>query len=300
MRHARPGGAVLLEVIVALAVLTIAGVSAVAMANQAAQAVAHTRQREDDVRRASAFLGAVALWPREDLDRHLGDHREGAAAYRRSADPDPVPGHPEHRTGQCAWRVCASRVAPDGAVSPGAARMRRERRDIRSSRVRRAFTLLEVVVALAVTGLILLGGRLLLEGVGRIALSTTRAAEASDRALNGDEVLRSLAGRLEIGTGGTHKFGGDERSVHFTTWCNTPQGWLERCDATIAVEEQDNTPALVAHLTPLGVNADIGIRHIVLARGFHQGGLRYLMTRALAAAGSCNGARRSPRRSPSG
>ena len=142
--------------------------------------------------------------------------------------------------------------------------------------MRRAFTLLEVVVALAVTGLILLGGRLLLEGVGRIALSTTRAAEASDRALNGDEVLRSLAGRLEIGTGGTHKFGGNERSVHFTTWCNTPQGWLERCDATIAVEEQDNTPALVAHLTPLGVNADIGIRHIVLARGFHQGGLRYL------------------------
>ena len=61
--------------------------------------------------------------------------------------------------------------------------MRRERRDIRSwKRVRRAFTLLKVVVALAVTGLILLGGRLLLKGVGRIALSTTRAAEASDRA----------------------------------------------------------------------------------------------------------------------
>jgi hypothetical protein len=68
----------LLEVIVALTVLTIAGAAAIAMASQAAQAVVHIRHAEDETRRASGFLDAVALWPREDLDRHLGDHREGS------------------------------------------------------------------------------------------------------------------------------------------------------------------------------------------------------------------------------
>ena len=41
-------------------------------------AVVHTRQVDDETRRASAFFDAVALWPRDDLDRHIGDRREGA------------------------------------------------------------------------------------------------------------------------------------------------------------------------------------------------------------------------------
>lgn len=138
------------------------------------------------------------------------------------------------------------------------------------------FTLLEVIVALTVTSVILLGGRLLLERVSGLAIATSESAEAIDGAMNGDALLRSLAGRLEIGTGSSHHFGGDERSVHFTTWCDTPMGWLERCDAVLAFEMDGRAPALVAHLTPLGVNADIGPRRLVLARGFRRGALRYL------------------------
>lgn len=70
-------GAALLEVIVALTILTTAAASVVAFANNAARTVRHARETEAELRRASALLDAVALWPREDLDRHLGDRAEG-------------------------------------------------------------------------------------------------------------------------------------------------------------------------------------------------------------------------------
>jgi len=73
----RRSGAVLLEAIVALAILSIAGTWAVAMANQASIALHQAIDADRDIERASAFVDAVSLWPREDLDRHLGDRAEG-------------------------------------------------------------------------------------------------------------------------------------------------------------------------------------------------------------------------------
>ncbi len=73
----RRRGVALLEAMVAMTIMAIAGTWAVAMANQAADAVRRTRDADTETRRASAFLDAVALWPRDDLDRHLGDHHEG-------------------------------------------------------------------------------------------------------------------------------------------------------------------------------------------------------------------------------
>lgn len=70
-------GAVLLEVVVALTVLTIAGVSALTMSAASARAVRQAQARDREVRAASAFLDAVVLWTREDLDRRLGERRQG-------------------------------------------------------------------------------------------------------------------------------------------------------------------------------------------------------------------------------
>ena len=72
----------LLEVIVAVTILATAGVSAAIMAGQAADAVRHAREADAGLRRASAFLHAVALWPREDLDRRLGERPQGAWRLR--------------------------------------------------------------------------------------------------------------------------------------------------------------------------------------------------------------------------
>jgi type II secretory pathway pseudopilin PulG len=70
-------GAILLETMVALVVLSVAGASAVAMVAQSADAVRRAQAADAEVAAASAFLHAVALWPREDLDRRLGDRAQG-------------------------------------------------------------------------------------------------------------------------------------------------------------------------------------------------------------------------------
>jgi len=70
-------GAVLLEVVVALAILALAGVLAVSGTSQAMTSVRLAREREEAISAASRFLDRVALWPREDLDRRLGRRRQG-------------------------------------------------------------------------------------------------------------------------------------------------------------------------------------------------------------------------------
>jgi hypothetical protein len=68
---------VLLEAIVALTILTVAALASVAMVRQAVESVRRAEIAEADIRRASAFMDAIALWPRADLDRHLGNRAEG-------------------------------------------------------------------------------------------------------------------------------------------------------------------------------------------------------------------------------
>ncbi|HEX2778577.1 MAG TPA: hypothetical protein VHM30_03690 [Gemmatimonadaceae bacterium] len=74
--HGR-AGAVLLEAIVALAILVTAGAAIVAMLGQSLHTVEALRRAEREMREASAYLDVVALWPREDLERHLGEREQG-------------------------------------------------------------------------------------------------------------------------------------------------------------------------------------------------------------------------------
>jgi type II secretory pathway pseudopilin PulG len=73
----RRQGAALLEVLVALTILATAGAVVAAFASEAMSTIRRAREREAEMRRASALFDAVALWPREDLDRHLGDRQQG-------------------------------------------------------------------------------------------------------------------------------------------------------------------------------------------------------------------------------
>jgi type II secretory pathway pseudopilin PulG len=70
-------GAVLLEAMAALAILSTAGLAAAALAGQAADAVRRAQTADAELREASAFFHAVALWTREDLDRRLGERPQG-------------------------------------------------------------------------------------------------------------------------------------------------------------------------------------------------------------------------------
>lgn len=66
----------------ALTVLAIAGVTAVVMAAESAHVLAHLRDSEAELRAASAFMEAASLWPREDLDRRLGEREQGSWRLR--------------------------------------------------------------------------------------------------------------------------------------------------------------------------------------------------------------------------
>ncbi len=70
-------GAALLEALVAITILATAGIAMVALADESLRAIDRARSGEIALRHANAFLEAVALWPREDLDRHLGRRPEG-------------------------------------------------------------------------------------------------------------------------------------------------------------------------------------------------------------------------------
>jgi hypothetical protein len=73
----RRRGVALFEVIVALVVLVTAGAAAVTLAGTVLHSMAHANQRDAEFQAASAFLDDVALWSRDDLDRHLGARIEG-------------------------------------------------------------------------------------------------------------------------------------------------------------------------------------------------------------------------------
>lgn len=69
----RQPGMTLLEVLIALAILGTAAIGVVALGSQSWHAVRTAREADQSMRDASAFLDAVTLWPREDLDQRLGE-----------------------------------------------------------------------------------------------------------------------------------------------------------------------------------------------------------------------------------
>jgi type II secretory pathway pseudopilin PulG len=70
-------GAVLLEAMIALTILSIAIASLMALVAESGDAVKRADDQDREMRRASAFVDVVALWSRTDLDRHLGMRQQG-------------------------------------------------------------------------------------------------------------------------------------------------------------------------------------------------------------------------------
>lgn len=135
-------------------------------------------------------------------------------------------------------------------------------------RRRSGFTLIEVMVALVVSGIVLLGARAMLEVTADSASGISAAAAAVDRDANAERVLRALVERIEIGTVDGTSFGGDSATARFASWCDVPAGWLERCAVTLTIERDSTGGALVARTS---VGDEYRLRS-----GFRQGTLRYL------------------------
>ncbi|MGH7718683.1 MAG: PulJ/GspJ family protein [Gemmatimonadaceae bacterium] len=138
----------------------------------------------------------------------------------------------------------------------------------RADRARAGFTLLEVIVALTVGAVVLLGARAMLVHLGDDSERLTTFVRETDGPANADRLLRTLVGSLEVGTDSATHFAGEQWEARFTSWCSVPAGWQERCTVTLAIDTVLGRRALVAR-TSTGPP-------VVLRRGFREGALRYL------------------------
>lgn len=137
-------------------------------------------------------------------------------------------------------------------------------------RRRAGFTLVEVMVALAVMGVVLVGARAMLEQVGDHAERIGGAAAEADRDGNADALLRSIAGRTQVSAaiGSEIRFQGEPRMARFRSWCEVPDGWLESCDASLGLIEVDGRNVLALTLSTGEL--------VPLRSGFRTGEILYL------------------------
>jgi hypothetical protein len=67
----------MLEVIAAMTLLAVAGMTIAVLAHESSGRVDHATRRERELRAADALMHSVALWPRADLDARLGRRPQG-------------------------------------------------------------------------------------------------------------------------------------------------------------------------------------------------------------------------------
>jgi prepilin-type N-terminal cleavage/methylation domain-containing protein len=136
----------------------------------------------------------------------------------------------------------------------------------------RGFTLIEVLVALVVGSIVLLGAHRVLEILTDRAHALIRHEMDSDRDANGERMLRDLVGQLEVGSPGTVSFTGSPDTVRFSSWCESPEGWHERCQVTLSfVARGDHESLQMQSVTGQPVD---------LLQGFSNGAFRYLESAA--------------------
>ena len=138
-------------------------------------------------------------------------------------------------------------------------------------RIRRGgFTLVEVMVALVVMGVVLAGARTMLGQIADDADRITAAAAEGDREANAEALLRSVVGRLEVSASpeGGSLFEGTPAGMRFHAWCEVPDGWLERCEASLGIIQVEREKVLALRLSTGEL--------VTIRRGFEDGELAYL------------------------
>ena len=131
---------------------------------------------------------------------------------------------------------------------------------------RRGFTLIEVVVALAVAAIVVLIARQVSGAIADTNRQLTAVARAADADAIAEQTLRvSLAG-ISIMSSDSAAFAGTPRAATYRSWCQTSGGWRERCTMTLAVATESRTVALVLRATDL----------LIVRREFDRAELCYL------------------------
>lgn len=96
------------------------------------------------------------------------------------------------------------------------------------------FTLLELMLALVIGGLLVLTAARLFAVAADTGAALRRARQRTDHDANAREWLTTALGSLEVGAAGTTGFQGDSARMTFSAWVPTAAGWMERRSVALA------------------------------------------------------------------
>ena len=116
-------------------------------------------------------------------------------------------------------------------------------------RPRNGFTLMELMLALMLTGGALLSAMLLLDQLGDGAERIARDGAAMSRRANGARLMNRLLADARPSDDSTKRFTGDDHTLALWTLCDVPGGWREPCRAVLAIDDRGDSSAIVARLT---------------------------------------------------
>lgn len=119
---------------------------------------------------------------------------------------------------------------------------------MRRARVSRGLSLIEVVAALAIAGLVALSATALLRGTidaSREMATSTRVRPWPDWGLG---LARELLADARVGGVPLAPFVGEAEQVRFESFCPTPAGWKEPCPVVLRVEASSSGARLVLDL----------------------------------------------------
>jgi hypothetical protein len=107
-------------------------------------------------------------------------------------------------------------------------------------------TLLELVIALAISGFAILGGVVLLDQLTDSGKRITEDSMRDATAGNGDRLLRRFLIDGQATTDTALRFRGNEHTASYLSLCDTPSGWSERCRVMLSIDSLPDTSAVIA------------------------------------------------------
>ncbi|MCL4213529.1 MAG: prepilin-type N-terminal cleavage/methylation domain-containing protein [Gemmatimonadales bacterium] len=120
---------------------------------------------------------------------------------------------------------------------------------------RRAFALIELLAALAVTSLVLAGAVQLMAASSDADVRIRHEATTRESVAVDEMLLRDFLERVERDTLGRAVFEGTDSRATFSTRCERAGGWLGRCRASAELREVGGSAELV-------LSWDAGVRHV--------------------------------------
>jgi hypothetical protein len=109
---------------------------------------------------------------------------------------------------------------------------------------RRAFSVLELLLALSLAGVVLLSAGALTEGFSDANRRVVDHGLADDRRDSAEHMLRGLFLNFEPADSAP-SFKGASDSMTFSSWCDTALGWKQRCTVDLRIDTEAADSAIL-------------------------------------------------------